>query len=308
MPITILCPNGHKLTCPDSLAGKAGKCPECGMKFRIPMPGAPAAAPVVAGMPVISTTRPKPKPAPAAQPAAPAAASASAPAPAVAPAVAPAAGGGSKTNAAAEVVAQPVAEPVAAAAVATPVADVVVAAPESESSQIRSIENADDMEPGEGEIVFMCPEGHHLCGPSSLVDQPGECPICHVKFIVPSPDSLEDHDPEIHLDQLLAAAVAPDGYAYSESDDGSPRGLGALFLQLWKYRAQGCAIELHLGEGRVLVPNGFAVESAGTTHGLFTVGEPNGAVTISVVRWDTIERINVRGLFHLPRGVTFDMP
>lgn len=299
MPITILCPNGHKLTCPDSLAGKAGKCPECGMKFRIPMPGAPVAAPAVAGMPVISTTKPKPIPKPAAaQPAA-------AP-PASTPAAGSPSGGGSKTNVAGETVAQPVAEPVAAS-VATPVVDVVVAAPESEAS-IRSIENGDDMEPGEGEIVFMCPEGHHLCGPSSLVDHPGECPICHVKFIVPSPDSLEDHDPEIHLDQLLASAVAPDGYAYGESDDGSPRGLGALFLQLWKYRAQGIAIELHLGEGRVLVPSGFAVESAGTTHGLFTVGEPNGAVTLTVVKWDTIERINVRGLFHLPRGVTFDMP
>jgi hypothetical protein len=27
-----------------------------------------------------------------------------------------------------------------------------------------------------------------------------------------------------------------------------------------------------------------------------------------VVDWSTIERINVRGLFHLPRGITFDMP
>lgn len=244
-------------------------------------------------MPVISTTKPKPAPKPAAEQ--PAAATA-------APAT-PAAGGGSKTSVAADPVAQPVAEPVAAAA---PVADVIIAAPEADSAQIRSIENADDVEPGEGEIVFMCPEGHHLCGPSSLVDHPGECPICHVKFIVPSPDSLEDHDPEIHLEQLLAAASAPEGYAF-DSDDSSPRGLGALFLQLWKYRAQGCAVELHLGEGRVLVPSGFAVESAGLTHGLFTIGEPNGAVTMSVVRWDTIERINVRGLFHLPRGVTFDL-
>lgn len=278
------------------------------MKFRIPMPGAPVAAPVAAGMPVIQTTKPKPAPKPAAaQPAAPTAAATPAPAPASS--TAPTAGGGSKTKVAEEPAAQQVAQPVAeAVAVAAPVADVVVAAHDSSSSPIRSIENADDLEPGEGEIVFMCPEGHHLCGPSSLVDHPGECPICHTKFIVPSPDSLEDHDPEIHLDQLLAAAAAPDGYAFSESEDGSPRGLGALFQQLWKYRAQGCAVELHLGEGRVLVPSGFAVESAGMTHGLFTVGEPNGAVTLTVVRWDTIERINVRGLFHLPRGVTFDMP
>ncbi len=31
-----LCPNGHKLNGPPSLKGKAGKCPHCGAKFRIP--------------------------------------------------------------------------------------------------------------------------------------------------------------------------------------------------------------------------------------------------------------------------------
>jgi hypothetical protein len=31
-----LCPNGHKLNGPSSLKGKAGKCPHCGAKFRIP--------------------------------------------------------------------------------------------------------------------------------------------------------------------------------------------------------------------------------------------------------------------------------
>ena len=31
-----LCPNGHKLNGPPSLKGKAGQCPHCGAKFRIP--------------------------------------------------------------------------------------------------------------------------------------------------------------------------------------------------------------------------------------------------------------------------------
>lgn len=295
MPITILCPNGHKLTCPDSLAGKAGKCPHCGQKFRIPEPGAPAAPAAAPGMPVISTTKPKAAPKPAAA------------ATAQAASAAPAAGAGSKAKVGEEpATAQPVAEPVAAA---TATAE-VVAAPEQGSPQIRSIDNAGDVEPGEGEIVFMCPEGHHLCGPASLVDHAGECPVCHTKFIVPSPEEmLEDAEPELQLDQLLASATAPEGFSFNgDSEEGAPRGLGALFLQLWKYRAQGCAVELHLGEGRVLVPSGFAVESAGLTHGLFTVAEPNGALTVSVVDWNTIERINVRGLFHLPRGVTFDIP
>jgi len=34
--ILFLCPNGHRLNGPASLAGKAGQCPHCGAKFRIP--------------------------------------------------------------------------------------------------------------------------------------------------------------------------------------------------------------------------------------------------------------------------------
>jgi hypothetical protein len=31
-----LCPNGHRLNGPPSLKGKAGQCPHCGVRFRIP--------------------------------------------------------------------------------------------------------------------------------------------------------------------------------------------------------------------------------------------------------------------------------
>jgi hypothetical protein len=34
--IAFLCPNGHRLTGPARLQGKAGECPHCGTKFRIP--------------------------------------------------------------------------------------------------------------------------------------------------------------------------------------------------------------------------------------------------------------------------------
>jgi DNA-directed RNA polymerase subunit RPC12/RpoP len=33
-----LCPNGHKIRCPAEQAGRAAKCPRCGVKFRIPDP------------------------------------------------------------------------------------------------------------------------------------------------------------------------------------------------------------------------------------------------------------------------------
>lgn len=36
--ITFLCPNGHKLSCPDHHGGRAGTCPDCGIRFRVPLP------------------------------------------------------------------------------------------------------------------------------------------------------------------------------------------------------------------------------------------------------------------------------
>lgn len=36
MVIQFLCPNGHKIHCPDDRAGKPAKCPKCSVKFRIP--------------------------------------------------------------------------------------------------------------------------------------------------------------------------------------------------------------------------------------------------------------------------------
>lgn len=40
--IVFLCPNGHKLNGPAKLKGKAGQCPHCGAKFRIPEDDEPA--------------------------------------------------------------------------------------------------------------------------------------------------------------------------------------------------------------------------------------------------------------------------
>jgi hypothetical protein len=247
MPIRIRCPNGHMLTCPDNLAGKAGKCPHCGEKFRIPLPASGSNVAVA----------PSPPPAPEPEPEPPAA-----PPPPEAPPEAPA---------------------------------------------IRAFDPDNDPPPSPEEIVFLCPEGHHLAGPATAAGEAEECPVCHTRFIVPNPDDIHEDEPqtpEIDLASLLPLAV-PAGY--SSEDEGS-RGLGQLFAVLWQYRALGCPIELHLSEGRVLVPNGFVVESAALSHGVFTMTEPNGASTLTVIAWNAIERVNVRTVYEMPRGITIDAP
>ena len=255
MPIRIRCPNGHMLVCPDNLAGKAGKCPHCDAKFRIPLPGAGETSPSDSVK-------------------------------------------GSGGNAA-------TLEPAPA-----PTASATQTAPAPSAPAIRRYDPDKDPAPKADEIVFLCPEGHQLAGPATAAGEAEECPVCRTRFLVPSPDDIEDDQagtPEIDLVSLLPMAEAPKGFSLSGDEVGT-RGLGILFASLWQYKALNCPIELHLGEGRVLVPNGFAPESAALSHAVFTVTEPNGATTLSVIAWDSIERVNVRNLFEIPRGLTIDAP
>jgi len=252
MPIRIRCPNGHMLVCPDSLAGKAGKCPHCEAKFRIPLPGATGSSP------------------------------------------------GESSKSGESVAAQPAPAP-AAAPTEAPVAPTAPA--------LRVFDPDVDSAPRADEIVFLCPEGHQLAGPATAAGEAEECPVCRTRFLVPHPHEIEEEAalPEVELSRLLPAAHAPEGFSFN-GDDGGVRGLGPLFAALWKFKSRGCPIELHLGEGRVLVPHGFAPESASLSHAVFTVTEPNGATTLTVIAWSSIERVNVRNLYELPHGLAIDAP
>ncbi|NQT36980.1 MAG: hypothetical protein HQ581_05800, partial [Planctomycetes bacterium] len=38
MVLQFLCPNGHKIHCPEDRGGMPAKCPKCGVKFQVPSP------------------------------------------------------------------------------------------------------------------------------------------------------------------------------------------------------------------------------------------------------------------------------
>jgi hypothetical protein len=82
MPISVICPNGHRMNLPDQHAGKRYRCPLCFMFIDVPLPDStPVPAPVAAPppAPTVNATAPAPPP-PAAAPAQPAAATPPAPA------------------------------------------------------------------------------------------------------------------------------------------------------------------------------------------------------------------------------------
>lgn len=251
MTIAILCPNGHKLTCPDQLAGKAGKCPHCGATFRVPelvtptghvaaVEAAPGSSPRVGAAPVpLAPQQPPPL------------------------------------------------EP---------------------ANEIRPYDEQSQGALSVGEIVFLCPEGHHLRGPESLAGQAGECPLCGIRFLVPSPeDVITEHPTGFDLSEAFGSvgegAFGAVGGGESES---AGRAMGRLFGVLWHQQQPGMCIELDLGEGRVFMPSGFAPDSAQHSHGLFMGQEANGTLTMTLIAWDAIERVAVRGLREVPSGVQFE--
>jgi hypothetical protein len=259
MTIALLCPNGHKLLCPESQAGKRGKCPHCGAIFRVPE---------VSGSGKLDSSI------------------------------------SSNGNDDSGPTGTPV--PLVTASAAGPGSAPVISLAPHKSGQVETvnpIRHYDDGEElGENEIGFLCPNGHHLCGDTELGGQPGECPECGAKFLVPTAEELspaeEDEPPA--KSSLFNFDVDAD-----DEPEGSSR--SEFFERLWGYKARGATIELYLEGGTMLIPDGFATDLSKRDEGVFVVKESDGTFTIAVVAWQSITHMAVRGLEQLPEGV-FDMP
>jgi hypothetical protein len=273
MSIAILCPNGHRLVCPETQAGKRGKCPQCGATFRVPeLPGVPAAVggSGVGGSAVGLGSAPRNAPMPLQT-----------------------APSGIGTSGSAPTLATAAPEP--------------VAPPEN---PIRPYHDGDPV--GDGEIVFLCPNEHHLCGSTSLGGKPGECPECHAKFLVPTEEDLREPDhaaeevPSLLFNFDVGPATPSNGHAApapASSAAAGPAAIVDLFDSFWSYKGQGATIELHLPDGQVIAPAGYAPHLSKQSHGVFMVRKNDGTYTIAAVRWDTVSHITVGGLRSVPEGV-----
>ena len=291
MTITILCPNNHKLVCPESQAGKRGKCPQCGATFRVPE--LPATAGVAAGSSITSAS---------------AVGAGSSPS-TLKPLSAPSVSSALKLNVAAPSPNDP--PPPKPTDEAYSIAG-ATAEPKEPGNPIRPYAEGDAI--GSEEILFLCPNEHHLCGSSELGGKPGECPECGVKFLVPSEEDLVEAEPAdepVNVSAFDFDAVdkrsngrkpAEEKRVEEEPAHNSPA-LVELFESLWAYRQEGATIELHVGPGKVLVPDGYAPHLSHRGHGVFMVRDANGTHTLLAVNWTSITHIAVRGVKKVPEGV-----
>lgn len=251
MTITFDCPNGHRLTCPVSQAGKPGKCPKCGAVFRVPTPQASASA---TGALTDGNSG----------------------------------AGGSEA--------------------------------EGQLKEFEQDQPPDDV--ADGEIVFLCPSGHRLHGPAEMVGRPGQCPHCGVRFLIPSPEDISEDEEEEEqgardekeIDEALEEFVIQIETAAKESSLSGKSGLkspsaassaahpfAALLRRLWTHKSQGVSVEIHLGDGKLIIPDAYASPASHPNYALFAVQEANGSHTVTAVAWDAIQRIALRQLQELPK-------
>ncbi|MDZ4818950.1 MAG: hypothetical protein SGJ20_08265 [Planctomycetota bacterium] len=93
------------------------------------------------------------------------------------------------------------------------------------------------------------------------------------------------------------------GYYESDNYRGPRHPLAELVTRLWVEREHGGVIELYLSGGVMLAPDWFDENLSRQTHGLFATHAADGTVTMTVVPWETITRVVVRGVVGLPDGM-----
>jgi hypothetical protein len=79
--------------------------------------------------------------------------------------------------------------------------------------------------------------------------------------------------------------------------------LAELVTRLWSERDHGGVIELHLRGGALLAPDWFDAHHSQGTHGLFASQAADGTVAMTIVPWDEVTRVVVRGVVGLPDGM-----
>ncbi len=188
----------------------------------------------------------------------------------------------------------------------------------------------------EPQIEFLCPNGHHLHGPASLQGRPGACPECGSRFRIPVIDEAQEESPPEQID-LPASAVGGDetgsataklpatprqptpplrcrcatrsrrrpaaaisAVAGRQSAAPPSHPLAELVAQLWATKGEQAKVELRLAGGDSLAAESFVKGLSRGSYGVFGVKAEDGNWTLTVVRWDTVERVVLKGLKDLP--------
>jgi hypothetical protein len=326
MPIEALCPVGHKILCPDDRAGRTAKCPKCGAAFRIP--GLPVTANMGTGGDEAAATMmvaaagdgsdvnpPQPANGQAALP----------------PSNGP---GGSGTIGSSTTAASAIPQP------AAPTSDelIVFLCPNGHklNGPARLAGKSGQCPHCGARFEIPFPEEVERSDEyDGLADTVTEDPLKDYTIEQRAAAKQDDEDMPLEVAHLFEAVRAdtessvvsrisarsvkaqgkgspaqsspsattssPAKTSRNSSDELHP--LASLVDRLWDEREHGGVIELHLSGGAILVPEWFEARLSGSTHGLFAAQAADGTVTMTVVPWDEVTRVVVRGVVGLPDGM-----
>lgn len=184
----------------------------------------------------------------------------------------------------------------------------------------------------EDNIVFLCPNGHQLNGPSRLQGKPGQCPHCGAKFQIPSYDEHDDGAEEFPEEDIPTGTMVDDYDGdpleeveefveeplenYDLIDEIHPMGSGILrppvvgahplshiFSVFWDSREENTVIEIHHGDAEIMAPVYFAPDLSHQEYGVFGLEEAGGYRTVIAIPWSKVNKVVARRVGELPVGL-----
>ncbi len=298
--IEFLCPEGHKIRCPEEKAGRPAKCPKCGVGFRIPTIeelglGEPTVADSgLAGEEMVNV--------PATSPSPPASAGDSGQQPSVhaSPSkerqiefLCP---NGHHLHGPASLQGRAGECPECGSRFRIPIID----EPEGEPQPLAEPEVSVEREgPAEEEITLENPTpiaDHEYMVPAERVQPPQP-----LDFFQVLDDGSAAAKPAGASGVVEAAIVelpsGPDGVVPVAHP------LAALFIELWAARGEGSRVEVHLESGSVLLPDGYVKSHSQQDYAVLVTRDPDSSSTITIVPWNSIARIIMRAVKQVPGEV-----
>lgn len=274
--IKFLCPNGHQLSAPENLAGKAGKCPKCGTAFVVPGPDEEDEG-------ERSPPGAEPSPAAAASAENGGAEAASGDSgkretPAMGSGTGKAVTGevfvflcpnGHKLNGPPSLKGKPGQCPHCGAKFHIPADD--------------ELEPPDEEVPADDEE-----EEQQRSGPRSGSGSG----FNFAGFGGPHTQQQEEEEEEFIEAVVEDPPVAP--------PPPGPSGLGYIVSRLWEQRSEHTELEIFLMEGEIVAPDEFSEVLSSSDYGVFAIQEGDGTFALTVIPWSAVRRVGMRKLDDLP--------
>jgi hypothetical protein len=279
--IEFLCPEGHKIRCPEENAGRPAKCPKCGVGFRIPTIeelglGESAVADDSLGGEEVTDVPVAPQ--------SPGGSGKQVGAPSKERQIEFLCPNGHHLHGPASLQGRAGECPECRSRFRIPIVDEPVAdedLPEPEIAADQEIE---------AEPAVVIEDEISLDNPTPLV----------------APQPLEPAEALDFLQVTAPGGAGPGKMPGVSSGVGAVPAmhpLAALFIELWAARGESSRVEVHLESGSVLLPDGYLTPHSQQDYAVLVTRDPDGLSTITVVPWSSISRIILRSVEKVPGEV-----